>query len=79
MGAYKTSSNIYVDSVGNPLTYFAWGLGEPNRENEKVVAMNAGSSFEWADVPDSWTMNVVCVKCRLSHYRGPRTFQNCIY
>ena len=78
LDAYEKSSGVYVDSVGNPLTYFAWGsvgTTEPNNPmTEQYVVMYPSHNFEWADIVAAHLQNVVCVKCHPGYYRGSRNF-----
>ena len=75
MDAYEESSGVYVDSIGHPLTYFAWGNNEPTSPmNERFVAMLSYHNLKWADVGAAHSQNVVCVKCHPGYYTGPQTF-----
>ena len=79
LDAYEETSGVYVDSVGNPLTYFAWGssggYAEPTSPmTERFVALWPSHNFKWADIRQWHTENVLCVKCHPGYYRGPQTF-----
>ena len=74
LDSYEKESGVYVDSLGNSLTYFAWGIGQPNTPmTGRYTAMN-NESNGWNDLGGHHIKNVVCVKCLPSYYRGPQTF-----
>ena len=72
LDAYEESSGVYVDLVGNPLTFFAWGsvgTTEPNNPmTEQYVVMYPSHNFKWADIVAAHLENVVCVKCHPGYY-----------
>ena len=78
MDALEISSGVYVDWVGNPLTYYAWntdGIVEPTSPMyELYVAMWPGHNGKWADTMDYHVENVLCVKCHPGYYMGTSNF-----
>ena len=73
MDAYEQSSGVYVDSLGNELTYFAWANGEPTSPmRELFVKMFATYSGKWIDLGGDRMQNILCAKCHSDYYRGPQ-------
>ena len=63
---YEESSNVWVDFLGNKLSYFSWNGGEPNgsmRTRFGQIYTEGGGAAKWDDINGSTERNVVCVKC----------------
>ena len=63
----------YVDSTGNPISYFDWDSGQPdNILTKKFLEVSNGG--KWISRIGSQKTNIVCVKCP-GNYNIPSDYE----
>ena len=62
-GTDRYKEGRWVDSAGNPLTFFNWRSDQPdNRENEHYIHYRATWGGQWNDQKGDFQDHIVCQK-----------------
>ena len=74
LDGYEQSANVYVDSLGNQLTYFNWRSGEPNGPMTEPYLEILNNKMNDRGLFNDPSSNVVCVKCS-GYYSVPNGYE----